>query len=133
MKDQFDEETRKALAYYRLERAQQAMAEAAHNAAAGFYNNAINRLYYACFYAVIALFVKNKITTSTHSGAKTMLNLHFVKSGIITREESKTFSTLMESRQSGDYADFVYLGEDDYQRLYPRAKEFIEKVTALII
>jgi len=35
-----------------------------------FWNTAINRLYYACFYAVSAFLIKNGIETSSHSGCR---------------------------------------------------------------
>jgi enterochelin esterase family protein len=35
------------------------------------WNTAVNRLYYACFYAVIALLLKNDIETQSHNGART--------------------------------------------------------------
>ncbi len=47
-----------------------------------FYNNAVNRLYYACFYAVSALLVSKEIQSKTHSGTKQMFGLHFVKLGL---------------------------------------------------
>lgn len=34
------------------------------------WNSSINRLYYTCFYAVIALLLKNGIETRTHDGAR---------------------------------------------------------------
>ena len=36
----------------------------------GFWNSAVNRLYYAIFYAVNALLVNNEIYTQTHSGMR---------------------------------------------------------------
>jgi len=61
-----------------------------------------------------------------------MLHLNFAAQGKLDREHAKTFSMLMESRQSGDYADFVYFDEEDYNRLYPRAVAFIEAIKNLI-
>jgi uncharacterized protein (UPF0332 family) len=34
----------------------------------GFWNSAVNRLYYAAFYSVNALLVKNEIDSVSHSG-----------------------------------------------------------------
>ena len=39
----------------------------------GFINGAMNRLYYAAYYAVIALLLENGITAQTHAGVKQML------------------------------------------------------------
>ena len=47
------------------------------------YNTAVNRLYYACFYAVNALLLKYGIPAHTHNGTKSMLGLHFVSNGKI--------------------------------------------------
>jgi uncharacterized protein (UPF0332 family) len=63
------------------------------------WNAAINRLYYAIYYAVSALLLQSEIPTYTHSGFKTQFNLHFVKSGILTMEQGRLFSDLMDWRQ----------------------------------
>ncbi|MGN6540887.1 MAG: HEPN domain-containing protein [Ginsengibacter sp.] len=34
------------------------------------WNTAVNRLYYACYYAVIALLINKEIDTLTHTGAR---------------------------------------------------------------
>ena len=36
----------------------------------GFWNSAVNRLYYSVFYIVNAILVKHEIITQSHSGAK---------------------------------------------------------------
>ena len=102
MKEILDEQSRKELIVYRLDRANETMLEANLLANEGFYNAAINRLYYACFYAVQALLLKNQITATTHAGVKSMLGLHFVSKGLLPKELGKTFSRLFEIRHSGD-------------------------------
>ena len=37
-----------------------------------FWNTAVNRLYYACFYAVTALLIDKGLYSKTHSGTKQM-------------------------------------------------------------
>ena len=81
MKDILDEESRKALLAYRMQRAYDTMKEAEVMIRETFYNAAINRMYYACYYATVALLLKNNIQTQTHNGVKTMLGLHFVSTG----------------------------------------------------
>lgn len=48
------------LVEYRIERAYKTMEEAALLEEKGYYNAAVNRLYYACYYATEALLLKNK-------------------------------------------------------------------------
>ena len=55
MKDILDKESKQALVQYRLERSVNSLDEAQYMAKGGYYNAAINRLYYACYYAVVAL------------------------------------------------------------------------------
>lgn len=55
MKEKLDSESRAAIVNYRLERAYETLKEADYNTAGGYYNAAVNRLYYACYYAASAL------------------------------------------------------------------------------
>ncbi len=114
MKEKMDEASKKALIAYRIKRAYETLKEADVMKREGFYNAAINRMYYACYY--------NDIQTQTHSGVKTMLGLHFVSTGKLSVKSGKTFSTLFEKRHSGDYDDFVYSDKEMVNDLYPRAK-----------
>lgn len=132
MKEKMDEESKKALIAYRIERAYETLKEAEVMKREAFYNAAINRLYYACYYAAIALLLKNDIQTQTHSGVKTMLGLHFVSTGKLSIKTGKTFSTLFEKRHSGDYDDFAYCDKEMVEELYPQANNFIDTISELI-
>jgi len=66
---------------YRLKRATETLHEINFHLENGFWNTAINRLYYACFYAASALLLANDINASTHSGVRQMLGLHFIRTG----------------------------------------------------
>ena len=59
MKETLDEQSRLGLMHYRMERADEALEEAAILSERCHYNAAVNRLYYACFYAVQALLLKH--------------------------------------------------------------------------
>ena len=121
-----------ALSRYRQERARETLAEIPYLQEQGFYNTAVNRLYYACYYAAMALLTRHHIASGTHAGVKTMLGLHFVSKGLITKESGRTFSNLFDSRQSSDYDDFVYFTAEDVAELYPKAQRFIEEVDSLL-
>lgn len=108
------------------------MKEADYNAKGGYYYAAINRMYYACFYAVIALLLKYDISTQTHQGARAMLGLHFVSKDILSKEDGKTFHDLFEKRHSGDYDDFVFCDQEMIDELYPRAVKLIDDIKELL-
>ena len=56
------------LVQYRLDRAHEALAEASLLLDSGHANTGVNRLYYACFYAVSALLLTKGLTATSHSG-----------------------------------------------------------------
>ena len=132
MNDNFDNESRQALIDYRLSRAYETLKEAELLCEGKFYNATINRLYYACYYAAVALLLKNNVSAQAHSGVKTMLGLHFVSKGLLTIENGKLFTALFEKRHSGDYDDFVFCDREMVDELTPKAKEFIDAVKDLI-
>lgn len=51
-----------------------------------FYNTAINRLYYACFYATQAMLLMLNLTPKTHKGVAQLLHKHFVNQGLFEKE-----------------------------------------------
>lgn len=131
MKQQFDSETRAAMIAYRLERAHSTLGEADLLYSGGYFNAAVNRLYYACYYATIALLLSRHIEAFTHNGVKTQLSLHFVRDGRLSLEHSTTFGLLFDKRHSSDYGDFAYCDASLIDMLRPKAEAFILAVEAL--
>ncbi len=132
MTDIFDSGSTADLISYRLDRAKETLQEAEYNANGGYFNTAVNRLYYACYYAASALMLANNIQAVTHNGIKTMLGLHFVKTGKLEPRYGRIYQQLFENRQSGDYEDFVYCDIDLFNDLHPQAEDFVNKVSTLI-
>lgn len=131
MRQQLDDATRAALVDYRLERARSTLGEADLLFQGGYFNAAVNRLYYACYYAAMALLLAEKIETSTHNGVKTQLSMHFVRTGLLSIEHSTTFGLLFDKRHSSDYGDFAYCDAALVEMLRPRAEAFIDAVELL--
>jgi uncharacterized protein (UPF0332 family) len=111
---------------YRFQRAKETYEEALILAREERWNAVINRLYYACFYAVITLLLKNDIETQSHDGARTQFGLHFIKTGIIAKEFGKLFSKLFDYRQKGDYGDMFDFDEEITKPLLDSVKSFLE-------
>ena len=132
MKQQLTEQERYELMKYRMQRAHDTMKEALLLKNESFYNAAINRLYYACYYAAVALLIKHEIQPQTHNGVKTMLGLHFVSQGKLSKDHGNTFNTLFEKRHSGDYDDFVYCDREMVDELYPKEEVFIQTIEEML-
>jgi len=131
MKQNLLPEHRAALVEYRFDRARKTLEEARYLRKGDFYNAAVNRLYYACYYAATALLTAKEIEATTHTGVKTMLSYHFVRNGLLSLENGTTFSNLFDKRHSSDYEDFAYCDAALVDYLYPRAQAFIEAVELL--
>ena len=61
-----------------------------------------------------------------------MFSLNFVKEGFVSDEMGRFYSKLFELRQTGDYADWVYLTEEDVAPLVPKVEEFMDTIKGLI-
>ena len=92
---------------YRFHRAEESFQEAIILADNKRWNAVINRLYYSCFYSVIALLLKNNIKVQTHEGARLQFGLQFVKGGTIDKRFGKPYTKLFDYRQKGDYGDLL--------------------------
>ena len=123
---------RQAIVDYRVEKSRAPLREAEYVMAGKFWSLTANRLYYATFYACEALLIKNGIEASTHSGVSHMMNLHFVKTEILTHEDKTLLSALFRMRQTGDYDDLTDWTQEDIEPLYPKAKELIDKLLSII-
>jgi uncharacterized protein (UPF0332 family) len=118
---------------YRLLRARETYQDAVYLFERGSVNSSINRLYYAAFYATLALFLNSGIEIKSHNGIKLKLGEEFVLKGIISKEIAKTFSLLADYRQKGDYDDLFYFDEEVVSRLLSPVKEYIDKIEEIII
>ncbi|KAA6317040.1 hypothetical protein EZS27_032744 [termite gut metagenome] len=128
MKQKLGEDTIKALVSYRMQRAKETLKEADTLIKTAFYNAAVNRLYYACYYAIIALLLKNNILANTHTGVKQMFGMHFIMTSRMNNKYSKFYTQLFNARMSGDYDDFLWYDLEMLSELYPQAEEFINAV-----
>lgn len=94
----------------------------------GFWNSAVNRLYYALFYAVSALLVLNEIQTKSHSAAKSQFSLHFVKTGKFDKKYGRLLSELFDWRQKGDYENIFDYNSELVEPIFEPAYEMIELI-----
>lgn len=132
MKESLTQEEIDGLVKYRRQRSVETMQEAKLMLDQGYLNGAVNRLYYACYYMVVALLLKNNISAQTHAGVKQMFGLHFVANQKLSRKTGSTFALLFEKRHSSDYDDFVYYDSETVELLYNQSIVFIETVEKLL-
>ena len=118
---------------YRLQRASGTLNDARLLAEHERWNSYINRLYYACFYAVSALLYFHSIEAKTHKGVRIKFMSEFIKTGLFDKEYGKLFSDLYDWRQEGDYSDFVAFDKDLTLPLIKKSEEFIVLIRKFLI
>jgi len=126
-----NEETSK-LVYYRLDRANESIREAELLLDAGHANTCVNRLYYACFYAVSALLLTKGHSSPKHSGVRSLFHQKIVKPGLIEVAMGHLYDRLFDSRQKSDYADLVKFEIIDVRPWISEVKTFVGKIVGLI-
>lgn len=124
--------TKEEYIHYRIEKAKNTLEDAKLLAKNQSWNSSVNRLYYACFYAVLALFAKFNINSQTHSGVKSQFSLHFIKSGKLDKSLGLLYNDLFDFRQKGDYGDFFEFEEKNVLKLIPLVEIFLEKIENLL-
>lgn len=122
----------KNLVLYRITRADEALDDARILANAGRWNACVNRLYYACFYAVSALLVRDGLSSSKHAGVRSLFNKQYVKPGKIPKDLARIYNDLFERRQESDYIDFVSFQESQIFPLISKAEELVGYIATLV-
>lgn len=120
------------LVKYRIERAKETIIEAESMANISHWNACTNRLYYSCFYAILALMVVNQMSSSKHTGVRSLFNLYFVKTKLIPENLGKLYNNLFIFRQQGDYEDFFVMEKEQVFPWIKQAKELINVIEKLI-
>lgn len=120
------------LVRYRLQRARETLEDARILANASRWNPGVNRLYYACFYAVSALLIQRGLSYSKHTGVRSLFNRHYVRTSMVPKELAQLYNDLFERRQESDYMDFVDFEESQVRPWISRAEQFVEHITSII-
>lgn len=100
--------------------------------AAGLYQDAISRAYYAAFPWARALLVSRGLEPTSHRGTIQLLGLHFVKDGPLSKESAGLLAHLETWRELCDDNPDARFSEDQAAEEVARAERFIEAVTPLV-
>ena len=117
---------------YRMQHANEALEEARLLADHGHANASVNRLYYACFYAVNALLYSRGLSAAKHSGVRSLFGRHFVKTGLVSKDLAAFYNDLFESRQEGDYEDFFQIDPQILEPWIDKAGQFIDAIAEFL-
>lgn len=115
-----------------LNRARQAAQSARTLLASGDLNGAVNRAYYAMFYAAHAALEHRGVETasSKHGTLVRRFGEHLVKTGILPRALGTSLNAVLELRQKADYGSGE-VARVDAERSLREAEAFVAAVEGL--
>lgn len=107
------------LARYRHELSKETLANAKLCMENRFYRDAINRSYYAAFYAVRAVLAVENTDFKRHKDVMAYFNKTYVASEIFPRELGRRLGRIQMVREDSDYSDFFTASSCKKIRLPP--------------
>lgn len=117
---------------YRLSQGRESLKEAEVLYQEALFRGAVNRAYYAMFYATLALSVLKEREISKHSGLIAFFDQEFVKTGIFPKELSRALHLAFDQRQSNDYGEVGLINQGEAQRAIAEARTFVDKIAGYI-
>jgi len=125
-------EERQGYVNYRLKSSFETYEAAKVLAENGFWNSAVNRLYYSVFYCVSGLLVQNGIYSRSHSGMRSQFSLHFIKTGRLDKKFGALLAELYDWRQKGDYDNMFDFDSESVEPLFDKVFEMTNQISAEI-
>jgi uncharacterized protein (UPF0332 family) len=120
------------LVRYRMEQASETLSEAAILRDAGAYRGAVNRAYYAMFYALLGLLATRQLGASKHSGAIAMFDREYVRTGVFSPELSQALHRAFRRRQLHDYGEVVHADLAAANESIEDAERFVAAVVSYL-
>jgi uncharacterized protein (UPF0332 family) len=120
------------LCKYRLDSADETLQAAKLCMENGHYKDAINRSYYAAFYAVKAVLAIEGKDFKRHKDVVAYFNQKYISTDKFPREVGRKLANLQQKRENGDYNDFFVASRDETQKQYEAAEYIIGEVRKYI-
>jgi uncharacterized protein (UPF0332 family) len=120
------------LMQYRISRSWESYSAAKSLIELDLYISAMNRIYYACFYMVTVLLLTKNLTSTKHSGIKSIFNKEFINEGLIDKKWGPFYAELYQERQEYDYADYAEVDKEISSYYLKEAEVFLKEIESYI-
>ena len=127
-----EDEARRAVIQHLMEKAGQALAAARREHAAGDISLAVNRVYYACFYAASAVLLGDRRQSVKHTGVRAAVHQHLVKPGRLSAAMGRFYDEAFKERQQADYAMPVEFEPATVTARIEQAEHFVAQMQGLL-
>jgi uncharacterized protein (UPF0332 family) len=126
------ETQRERVIRYWLEMAHESLIAARREADANALSFAMNRLYYAAFYAASAVLFERGVSFEKHTAVRASLHRDLIKPGLLDKEWGRLYDQLFEDRQQGDYLPFTTFDDSFVEEQIAATANFITAMEALL-
>lgn len=92
------------------------------------YKDAVNRSYYAAFYAVKAVLALEVVDFKRHKDAVAYFNHRYIASGIFPREVGRSLGRLKRKREMSDYDAFYIASREETREQIQVAEMIVESI-----
>lgn len=127
-----EEEVRRTVVRYWWRMAQDSLQSAHREMAAGCLHFAINRAYYALFYAASAALLERHREFKKHAGVRAAFHRELIKPGQLPREYGELYDRLFRSRQYGDYVAVATFEPGYVEEEIGKVESFLRAIHPLI-
>jgi len=117
---------------YWWNQAEESLTAAGRELEAGACTFAVNRLYYAAFYAVSAALLDRQLSFKKHSAVRIAFHREFVKTGLLDPQWGNLYDRLFEDRQEADYVAITSFAREHVASRLVRCREFLDQIRPLI-
>ena len=126
------DENKRANANAELARCEQSLQAARVLIDAELLLDAESPLYYAAYYAAVALLLTQGFEPRSHSGVAQLLGLHFVKTGRLDSDDGRLFARLQKYRVEADYSTEFVLTKQAVEEDWAACSAFIRRARGLV-
>ena len=117
--------SQREIVVYWLEKAEQDLASAKENLAAGRLQNSVRDAYFACFHPFSAVLIKAGRTFRKHSEVRSILHRDYVKGKKLAVEWGKHYDWLFDNRQKEDYRPLVDFDIEQVRDIIEKSEGFL--------
>ena len=123
-----NDKDRTALIKYRIEQAEDTIADVELLIENDRLRSAVNRIYYGMFYSLLALALEYNFESSKHVQIIGWFNKNFVHEGKLEEKFGKIINKAFNKRTKSDYDAFVETDKETVLEMLSEMKEFIDEI-----
>ena len=122
-----------AVIRYWMEKTRESMESAKNEFNSGRNTTAVRSLYYACFYALTAVLLKEGHSFKKHTAIKAALHKDLIRTGILEPVWGKFYNRIFDSHHEGDYQPLRTFDAEEVRLLLDQGAGFIAQMESLLV